>query len=83
VEEDQSFFEGSIAKSELGKDILSTLPLQFSPSIQSVLLIVLSILFLLMVLLSFKQRRPILAVSFGMVFILVLYFGLMLSLIVN
>jgi len=67
----------------VGKDILSTLPLQFSPSIQSVLLIVLSILFLLMVFLSFKQRRPILAVSFGMVFILVLYFGLMLSLIVN
>ena len=64
----------------LGKNILSTLQMQFSPSFQSVLLIVLSILFLLLILFSFKQRKPIIAITFGVIFIIAIYMGLMLSL---
>ena len=64
----------------LGKTILSTSQIQFLPSFQSGLLIELSILFLLMIMFSFKQRRPILAIAFGIIFIIVLSMGLMFSL---
>lgn len=64
----------------LGKNILSTLQIHLAPSFQSLLLVILSILFLFMILFSFKQKRPILAITFGMTFIIVLYIGLIFSL---
>ncbi|MFZ7947214.1 MULTISPECIES: copper resistance D family protein [Bacillaceae] len=64
----------------LGKNILSTIQMHLVPSFQSIILVILSILFLLLILFSFKQRRPILSVTFGVIFIIVLYIGLMLSL---
>ncbi|SMQ84564.1 putative copper resistance protein D [Bacillus sp. OV166] len=63
-----------------GKNILSTLQVHLAPSFQSLLLVILSMLFLLMILFSFKQKRPILAVALGVTFIIVLYMGLMFSL---
>ena len=65
----------------LGKDILTTLQTHLATSFQSVLLIILSILFLFLILFSFNQKRLLPAVFFGIGFIAVLYFGLMLSLV--
>lgn len=66
----------------LNKKILTTEQTHFLPSIQSGLLILLSIIFLLMILVSFKRIRPMLSVVFGICFIVVLYLGLMFSLII-
>lgn len=64
----------------LGKNILSTIQIHLVPSFQLILMVILSILFLLLILFSFKQKRPILAVTFGVIFIIVFYMSLMLSL---
>jgi putative copper resistance protein D len=64
----------------LGKNILSTLQLHLVPSFQSGLLIIISILFLLLIIISFKRVKPILGVVFGICFIVALYFGLIMSL---
>ncbi|MEH7332419.1 CopD family protein [Neobacillus drentensis] len=64
----------------LGKNILSTLQLHLVPSFQSGLLIIMSILFLLLIIISFKRYKPILGVVFGVGFIVALYFGLNMSL---
>jgi copper resistance protein D len=61
----------------IGKDIQSILQLTIVPTIQSIILIFLSILFLLLIMASFKQLKPVLAVLFGISFILALYLGLM------
>ncbi|WP_026564123.1 copper resistance D family protein [Bacillus sp. UNC41MFS5] len=66
----------------LGKNILSTLQLDLVPSIQTGLLIIVSILFLLMIIISFKRVKPILGVLFGVGFIVALYFGLILSIVI-
>lgn len=66
----------------LGKNILTTIPIRLDPSIQSILLMLVSILFLLMIFISFKRTRPILAIMFGVGFSIALYSGLMLSVIV-
>jgi copper resistance protein D len=63
----------------LGKNILTTLNINLAPSFQSLLLILLSVLFLILILVSFKRMKPMLAVLMGVSFVIVLYFGLMLS----
>jgi copper resistance protein D len=64
----------------LGKDILTTLNIGLMPYYQSSLLIFVSLIFLILIVISFKQVRPIIAVVFGFSFILAMYFGLMLAL---
>jgi copper resistance protein D len=64
----------------LGKNITTTLTTHLAPNFQSVLLMVISFLFLMMILLSFKKAKPLLGVVFGVCFIVVLYVGLMFSL---
>jgi copper resistance protein D len=64
----------------LGKNILSTTQLHLVPSFQSGLLIIISILFLLLILISFKRVKPILGVVFGVGFVVAMYFGLIMSL---
>ncbi len=64
----------------LGKNIISTSNIHLVPSLQSGLLILCSIIFLLMIVVSFKKFRPFLSVLFGVCFIVVIYMGLMLSL---
>ncbi|MFD2442581.1 copper resistance D family protein [Bacillus sp. CGMCC 1.16607] len=61
----------------IGKDISSILHLTINPSFHSIILITLSILFLLLILASFKKVKPILAVLFGISYILAFYLGLM------
>jgi copper resistance protein D len=63
----------------LGKDIITTMNIGLMPYFQSWLLILVSLIFLTLVVISFKQVRPIIAVVFGFSFILAMYFGLMLS----
>ncbi len=64
----------------IGKDIITTLNIHFSPNLQSVVLIIMSILFLFMIFISFKRIKPLLGVIFGVCFIVVLYAGFMFSL---
>ncbi|PLS09477.1 copper resistance D family protein [Neobacillus cucumis] len=64
----------------LGKNITTTLNTHFLTNFQSVLLIVISIHFLIMILISFKKVKPLLGVFMGLCFIVVLYIGMMFSL---
>jgi len=64
----------------LGKNIISTLNINLLPTFQSVLLILLSILFLILILLSFKRAKSAAAVIFGVGFVITLYIGLMFTL---
>ncbi|ULT54602.1 CopD family protein [Neobacillus drentensis] len=64
----------------LEKNITTTLTTHLAPNLQSVLLMVVSFLFLMMILLSFKKVNPLLGVLFGVCFIVVLYIGFMFSL---
>ena len=63
----------------LGKEIVSALPLHLVPTFQTVLQFVISILFLVLILISFKKVKPILGVIFAVGFIISMYFGLILS----
>ncbi|MBV7504209.1 CopD family protein [Bacillus sp. sid0103] len=67
-------------ESLLGKDILTTVSVHLLPSFQSILLLSVSILFLILILISFKRVKPVIGVVFGVCFIAALYIGLMLSL---
>ncbi|MEH7120880.1 CopD family protein [Neobacillus vireti] len=69
-------------ESLLGRNILTTEPIQLSYSFQSVMLIIFALLFLILILFSFKQRRAVLSITFGVIFIVVLYLGLMFSLLI-
>lgn len=64
----------------LGKDIITTMNIGLMPYFQSSLIIFVSLIFLILIVISFKQVRPLMAVLFGISFILAMYFGLMLSL---
>lgn len=64
----------------VGKKILSTIHISVMPSFQSLLFIMAAILFLILILFSFKKRRSVPAILFGVAFIIILYMGLMLSL---
>jgi putative copper resistance protein D len=63
----------------LSKDIIAPLYIQFIPSLQTILLMIISILFLTMIVISFRKAKPYLGLVFGICFIAALYMGLMLS----
>ncbi|MFJ5622599.1 copper resistance D family protein [Peribacillus loiseleuriae] len=63
----------------LGKDIVVPLHVQFIPFFQTILLIIISFVFLAMIIVSFKNRKPYLGLLFGVSFIAAMYIGLMLS----
>ncbi|MEH7013262.1 CopD family protein [Neobacillus niacini] len=65
-----------------GKDILTTLNIGFTANFQSVFLITISVLFLALILISFKKVKPLIAVFFAISFIFAMYFGLMFSMII-
>ena len=64
----------------LGFDILSTVNLTFTPTLSSILLLIISGMFLIMIILSFKKIKPLVGLFFGLSFIFSFYFGLVLSL---
>ncbi|MBT2663185.1 hypothetical protein [Bacillus sp. ISL-45] len=64
----------------LGINILSTQTLEFIPMLPSILLFIISILFLTLIFISFKKVKPLVALFFGLSFIFAMYFGLLLSL---
>jgi len=62
----------------LGSKIPSSFQIQLEPTMLGVILGLLSVLFLLLILISFrKNAKPVLALSFGLAFIVTLYFGFM------
>jgi copper resistance protein D len=63
-----------------GKDILTSLDVGVAPNISSILLLVMAFLFLAMIYVSVKKVKPGTAVFFGISFIFLMYFGLILSL---
>ncbi len=63
----------------LGKDIVSSMNIGLSGNVPSMLLIVLSLTFIGMILVSVKKVNPLTAVFFGVSFIFTMYFGLMMS----
>jgi copper resistance protein D len=63
----------------LGKDITTTLNIGLTINFLSILLIMISLIFLAMIIISFKKVKPLIAVLFGCSFIFAMYFGLMLS----
>lgn len=63
----------------LGKDIVSSMNVGLSGNVPSMLLIVLSLTFIGMILVSVKKVNPLTAVFFGVSFIFTMYFGLMMS----
>ncbi|SFA80722.1 MULTISPECIES: copper resistance D family protein [unclassified Bacillus (in: firmicutes)] len=69
-----------LLESLLGTEIISSLHLQLVPTFQSSLLMFIAIIFLSLILVSFKKVKPILSVVFGLSFIMALYLGIMLSL---
>lgn len=64
----------------LGTDILSVMNVHLTPNFLSLFLMVNSLLFLALVVISYKKVKPSIAVLFGMSFVFALYFGLMMSL---
>lgn len=63
----------------LGIDIIVPLHVQFTPFFQTILLIIISFVFLAMIIVSFKNRKPYLGLLFGVSFMAAVYMGLMLS----
>jgi copper resistance protein D len=63
----------------LAKNILMPIEIEFAPTLLSVLLIIVALLFLLLIMISYKRMSPVFATLFGGCFILTLYLGLMFS----
>lgn len=64
----------------LGREIASPLQTEFLASIQGIVLVVMSILFLVLIIISFiKNVKPIVSILFATCFILAMYFGLMMN----
>lgn len=63
----------------IGKDILTTLNIGLTINFQTVFLITISLIFLFLIVISFKKVKPLVAVFFGCSFIFAFYFGLILS----
>ncbi|MEH6996540.1 CopD family protein [Neobacillus drentensis] len=63
----------------LGKDILTTFNIGLTANFLSILLLLISLIFLSLIVSSFKKVKPIVAVFLGCSFIFTMYFGLMLS----
>jgi copper resistance protein D len=64
----------------LGKDILSTLNIGLTMNFLTVILITISLIFTVLIVISFKKVKPLVAVFFGFSFIFAMYFGLIMSL---
>ncbi|WP_042460097.1 copper resistance D family protein [Neobacillus dielmonensis] len=64
----------------LGKNINTTVGIHLTPALQSGMMILIAIVFMMMILVSFKKVKPRLSVLFGVCFIVVLYLGFMFSL---
>lgn len=63
----------------LAKNILVPIEIEFVPTLLSVLLIIVALLFLFLIIISYKRMSPVFATVFGGCFILTLYLGLMFS----
>ncbi|MEH7492148.1 copper resistance D family protein [Neobacillus niacini] len=63
----------------LAKNILIPIEIDFAPTLLSILLISVALLFLLLIIISYKRMSPVFATLFGGCFILTLYLGLMFS----
>lgn len=63
----------------LAKNILLPIEIEFAPTLLSVLLIIVALLFLFLIIISYKRMSPVFATLFGGCFILTLYLGLMFS----
>jgi copper resistance protein D len=63
----------------LAKNLLVPIEIQFAPTFLSVVLITTALLFLLLIIVSYKRMSPVFATVFGGCFILTLYLGLMFS----
>lgn len=61
----------------LGKEILTTMNIGLSGNFSSILMMVLSLLFISMIFVSMKRKKILSAVFFGVSFIFSMYFGLM------
>jgi copper resistance protein D len=67
----------------LAKNELAGLQIELSPTLPSILLIIMSFIFLIMVVVSFRKVPPIVASILGVSFIITFYLGLMFSVILN
>jgi copper resistance protein D len=63
----------------LGKDILTTFNIGLTANFLYILLFLISLIFLSLIVTSFKKVKPIVAVFLGCSFIFTMYFGLILS----
>lgn len=63
----------------LAKNILMPIEIEFVPTFLSIVLIIVALLFLVLIILSYKRTSPVFATVFGGCFILTLYLGLMFS----
>jgi copper resistance protein D len=64
----------------LGIDILTVMNVHTTPNFLSLFLIAISLLYLSLIIVSFKKVKPYIALLFGVSYIFAMYFGLMLSL---
>ncbi|UQX52830.1 hypothetical protein M5V91_18000 [Cytobacillus pseudoceanisediminis] len=64
----------------MGTDIPSVNNVHLTPNFLSLFLLANSLLFLALIVISFKKVKPYIAILFGMSFVFALYFGLMISL---
>ncbi|WP_423409008.1 hypothetical protein AABM38_02655 [Heyndrickxia sp. MSNUG] len=64
----------------LGIDILTVMNVHMTPNFLSLFLIAISLLYLSLIIVSFKKVKPYIALLFGVSYIFAMYFGLMLSL---
>lgn len=63
----------------LAKDLPLSIEIEFEPTFFSILLITTALLFLLLIMISYRRMSPIFATVFGGCFILMLYLGLIFS----
>lgn len=64
----------------IGIDILTTVNIGLKINFYTIFLITMSVIFLGMIIISFKKVRPLVAVFFGCSFIFTMYFGIMMLL---
>nr|WP_263327489.1 CopD family protein [Neobacillus sp. Marseille-Q6967] len=63
----------------LGKDLTGLIKIEFVPTLLSLFLMMVSVLFLALIIISFKFKSPVFAILFAGSFIFTLYLGLMFS----
>jgi putative copper resistance protein D len=68
----------------LGHEVIAPFTVQFSPGFEGILLLTIGLLFLAMIIMSFyKKLVPWVALSFGVIFIVATYLGMMMSIVVG